>query len=263
MLERARPRAACWPGLILLLAPSLSWAQAAPQPEPAPIAAPTWQIEFNAGATVATGNTETGSLTLSGEARRRSTHAAWLLRGQAQYARDAQSTTADRYTLGSRYDVDFSARRFGFGQIDWLRDIPANLQQRVSTSVGSGYYFVRNSSHSWDMLIGLGYTLDQLEQADRLDGELRTRYDRPELVLGEESSHKLTATTTLRQKLSVYANLRDSGRARSELDSGLSVAITKTMSLTVSLNLRYNSAPGAGVKKTDALFVTGISVKLD
>lgn len=31
----------------------------------------------------------------------------------------------------------------------------------------------------------------------------------------------------------------------------------------VGLNYRYNSDPAAGLKKGDALFVTGIAVKLD
>jgi len=46
-------------------------------------------------------------------------------------------------------------------------------------------------------------------------------------------------------------------------DSGLSVAMTDTLSLNAGLNYRYNSDPGAGLKKGDTLFVTRISVKLD
>ena len=46
-------------------------------------------------------------------------------------------------------------------------------------------------------------------------------------------------------------------------DSGLSVAMTKTLSLTAGLNYRYNSDPGEGVKKGDTLFVTGIAMKID
>ena len=46
-------------------------------------------------------------------------------------------------------------------------------------------------------------------------------------------------------------------------DSGRSVAMTDTLSLTAGLSYRYNSDPGAGLKKGDMLFITGIAVTLD
>ncbi|MES1161478.1 MAG: DUF481 domain-containing protein, partial [Rhizobacter sp.] len=57
--------------------------------------------------------------------------------------------------------------------------------------------------------------------------------------------------------------LHSGGGYRGVFDSGLAVAMTKTLSLTAGLNYRYNSDPGVGVKKSDTLFVTGIAVKID
>ena len=84
-----------------------------------------------------------------------------------------------------------------------------------------------------------------------------------ELVLAEESSHKLTPTTSFRQKFSVFPSLRDSGKFRAVLDLGLTVAMSERVNLTAGLNHRYDSDPGTNLKKTDTMFVTGVSMRFD
>ena len=84
-----------------------------------------------------------------------------------------------------------------------------------------------------------------------------------ELVLSEESSHKITDSTSLRQKFSLFPDLRESGKYRAVLDVGLTVAMTQTVNLTAGLNYRYDSDPGTNLKKTDAMFVTGVSMRFD
>ena len=39
--------------------------------------------------------------------------------------------------------------------------------------------------------------------------------------------------------------------------------MTQAISLTVGLNVRYDSAPPVGVKSTDTLLTTGIAVKFE
>jgi putative salt-induced outer membrane protein YdiY len=73
----------------------------------------------------------------------------------------------------------------------------------------------------------------------------------------------LTDSTTFRQKLVVYPNLNDTGEYRAVFDTGVAVAINRTMNLTVGFNYRYNSDPGVGVKRGDAVFLTGLAYKLE
>lgn len=235
----------------------------APVQSNAPDSPAKWQIELGAGASFASGNSETSSFNFSGEARRKSFSDLWILRGQALYTKDRETTTAERFGAGTRYDTDLSERWFAFGQADWLRDIPANLARRLSLSVGNGYHIIRGDERSWDVFGGLGYTADRYDKATVVKDELRSEYSRPELVLGEESRHRLTDTTSLRQKATLFPNLRAAGDYRAEFEGGLAVAMTKAMSLTATLTVRYDSDPGLNIKKTDTLFVTGISVKLD
>jgi putative salt-induced outer membrane protein YdiY len=83
------------------------------------------------------------------------------------------------------------------------------------------------------------------------------------VLLGEESTHRFTDTTSFRQRFVVYPNLTDSGELRTTFDAGVAVAINKTMSLTVTLSHRYNSDPGAGLSKDDTSLVAGVSAKFD
>ena len=45
--------------------------------------------------------------------------------------------------------------------------------------------------------------------------------------------------------------------------AGVSVAMTKRLSLTATVSHRYDSDPGPGLKKSDVLFITGVSFRID
>ena len=74
---------------------------------------------------------------------------------------------------------------------------------------------------------------------------------------------KLTPNTSARQKFEVYPNMRTRGEYRTVLDLGLAVAITDRMQLTTGILHRYSSDPGVGLKRSDALFTTGIAIRFE
>ncbi len=242
---------------LLLTAPLLASAQVTLKPDG------QWRYLLTAGANASTGNSKSASLNVSGEAARVRSFDKWTFLAQTAYARSDGETTTERYALGTQYTRDLTPDWFGFGSLDALRDPLANLSWRGSVASGVGYHLIRNERNTFDVSTGLGYTRDRFSEPTVVDGALRDRYGRLELVLAEESNHKLTDTTSLRQRLAVYPNLRDSGEYRASLDTNLTVAMTKDMNLTAGLSWRYNSDPGVGVKKTDAMFITGVSFRFD
>lgn len=224
---------------------------------------PKWRIELTAGASVASGNNEATTFNFAGEARRTAEGSEWVLRGAALLARNGENTTADRQTVGTRYDHELSPLRFFFAQGDWLRDVPANLAQRVSVSSGNGLHLIQANRNQWDILAGLGYSFDRLRRPDPGRRDRRSHGDRFELLLREESRHEVGEGTTLKQALTLRPSLRSGGDYRAEFDSSISVAITRALSLTASFTVRHDTDPGTRVKPTDTLFVTGLTVKLD
>jgi putative salt-induced outer membrane protein len=222
-----------------------------------------FRFALGAGASYASGNTRSSSINISADAVQADEQSKWQLGGKGLYGRSEGVTTAENATLGTQYDRNFATEYFGFGKVDALRDTLANVSSRVSVFGGVGWHAIKRETLTWDISAGLGYTQDRYVVAAEVNDELRTSYGRPELLLAEESTHKWTPTTSFHQKLSVYPALRSGGAYRGIFDSGLSVSMTSTLSLTAGLNYRYNSDPGDGLKKGDTLFVTGIALKID
>jgi len=244
---------------LALAAPGLALAQAQATVKPDG----QFRFAFGAGASYASGNTSASSVNLSGDGVKATADSKWQFGGKANWARADGATTAENAELGTQYDQDITPMWFGFGKADALRDKPANVSARASLFGGVGRHVIKREGLTFDLSAGLGYTEDRYVDAADVNGALRTRYGRAEGLLAEESTHQWTPTTSFHQKLSLFPALRSGGGFRGVFDSGLSVAMTNTLSLTAGLNYRYNSEPGVGLKKGDTLFVTGISVKLD
>lgn len=237
--------------------PLLASAQATVKPDD------RFHYALGAGASYSSGNTRASSVNLGGEGIRMSASDKLRFGGKALWTRDDGTTTAENVTLGTQYDRDLTPVWFGFGSADFLRDTFANVAARYALHGGVGRHVIRSDRLTFDVSAGAGYTEDRYVDPADVNGALRTRYGRAELLLAEESNHKWTDTTTAHQKLTVYPALRSGGGYRGVFDSGLAVAMTPLLSLTVGLSYRYDSDPGIGLKKGDTLFVTGIAVKID
>lgn len=222
-----------------------------------------WRYALGAGASLTSGNSDTSKLNIHGDGVRATDIDKWSLFGRLLYGRDSGDTTDDLLELRGRYDRNFNTSWFGFGSGEFLRDRPANLSGRTSAAGGVGYHVFKTDENRWDVFGGLGYSHESYYDAKLVAGEVRSSYDYAELLLGEESTHRLTETTSFKQRFVMYPNLSNSGEFRTVFDAGVAVAINKTLSLTVTLSHRYNSDPGEGLSKDDSSLVAGLSVKID
>lgn len=238
-------------------APLLAQAQVTQKPDG------EWRSLFTAGASIATGNTDAKSASLGADIIKLTTSDKWAITGAAQYARSTGATTANHVGGSTIYSSDFAPQWFGFGELDLLHDVPSDLALRTTVGSGIGYHVVKKPDQSFDLSAGLAYTMDRYRHEQVIQDETRRRYDHAELLFAEESNNKLSDTTTFKQKLTVYPNLRDTGDVRTVFDAGLSVAMTRQLALTATLSHRYDSRPGEGLGRSDTLFVTGVSLRFD
>lgn len=243
--------------LCLAAAPLASWAQVTVKNDG------QWRALFTAGASVSSGNSDSTTVNLSGEAVKATTIDKLTVSGRALYIDNDDSDAESRLAAGLHYQRDLNERVFGFGQFDALRDEPANLSSRASVGGGLGYHVIKRDDVTFDVSGGLGYTRERYVEPEIIDGQSRDRYNNTELILSEESTHKFTETTTFRQKLTLLPNLRNNDQMRAVFDAGLSVAMTRRLSLTATVSHRYDSDPGPGLKKGDTLFITGVSFRID
>ena len=215
------------------------------------------------GASLSSGNTKTTNLAVTADGVRATDADKLSLYGNLNYARSAGTTTADQLRLGARYDRNLSAQLFGFGSLDLERNKFANLNLRAQLGAGLGWHVIKSASTTFDVFGGLGYVSDKYKTAMVIDGSSRDSYGYMSLLLGEESTDKLSDTTSFKQRLTLVPNLKNRGEFRANWDAGLAVAMSKTMNLNVGLSAAHNSEPGPGRKSTDTLLTTGISVKFD
>jgi len=222
-----------------------------------------WRALIGAAVSVSSGNTKSTNASLNSEVVRATEGdkiAAYL---RALYGDTDDKTTAERVGFGGRYDYNLSQHTYVFGQGDFLRDKPANLQTRLSAATGLGYKLVNTEDTKFDLIGGVGYTRDTFITPAVVAGDLRSNYGRAELLLAEESSHQFTDTAAFKQKLVIYPNLNDRGEFRTVFDAAIKVAINHWMDLTAGFSHRYDSDPGLALKKTDTLFLTGVAVRFE
>lgn len=244
---------------VAALAPAIALAQAQATVKPDG----EFRYALGAGASYSSGNTSAASANVAADGVRATDDNKWVFGGKALWSRSEGSTTASNVALNTQYDQNFTPLWFGFGSGDYLHDQFANISARYAAHVGVGRHMVKSDSLTFDLSAGIGYTEDRyLDPAD-IRGELRDNFGRAELVLAEETSYKWTPSTSLHQKLSFYPAISNSGGFRGVFDSGLAVAMTPTLNLTVGFTYRYNSDPGTGFKRGDTLFVTGIAMKFE
>jgi putative salt-induced outer membrane protein len=240
-----------------MMASGLTYAQATVKPDG------VWRGVLGAGLSYTSGNSKSSAFNLNAETVRATANDKLRFYGAGLYGKSSGKESANLARLGGRYDYDLTPRVFGFGGADFEYDKIANLKLRAAPSVGLGYHVIKNANTTFDVFAGVGYTYDSFFAPANIDGKLRDHYGRPELVLGESSTHKLSASTSFRQSLTVYPNLANTGEFRAVFDAGLAVAMSSNLSLTVGLVNRYNSDPGLAFKKNDLLFVTGIAAKFE
>lgn len=222
-----------------------------------------FRASLGLGASLSTGNSESSNLSLAGDAVRATTGDKITLYGNAQVARSNGLTTSEQIRLGGRYDRNLGQYLFAFGGLDLERNKFANLQLRSQLSGGLGYHLIKSEAHTLDLFGGPSYTSDKYLNPMVVDGQSRDSYAYASLLLGEESSHQLSASTRFKQRLVLVPNLKNRGEFRATWDAGLSVSMSKTLNLTVGLAAAHNSDPGIGRKATDTLLTTGVSVKFD
>lgn len=222
-----------------------------------------WHAAATLGASHVGGNAKASSLSLAGDALKLTAIDRWAVYGNMINAKAAGNRTADLARLGTRYDRNIDVNWFGFGSGELERNKLANLDARLWAGGGVGRHLIRNDTTTFDVFGGLGYAYDDYGTAAFIADRTRSTYGRIEGLLGEESTHKLTANTNFKQRFIIYPNLSDRGEFRAAFDAGLSVAMSTRLALTLTLGARYNSDPGTGLKNTDTVFITGITYKYD
>jgi len=224
-----------------------------------------WRGNGGAAVSISSGNSRSSSINLTADAARMTSNDKLTLYGQilnsSAESNGVTTTTANLWIAGTRYDHNITEYTFGFGGLDFNHDQLKQLSLRSVVLGGLGYHLIKTNENTFDILGGVSYRADQYSGSGILvDNQMVTSQNAVELVLGEESTHKFSETVNFKQSLMIYPNMSSSGN-RATFNTGLFVSLNKTLSLSVTLQDRYDSLAPAPIKTNDIIFFTGINVK--
>lgn len=216
-----------------------------------------WRGSLSASFSYARSSTTSTNWSLGANAERATERDKWSLQATGLYGEKEDETgrtrTADRLFGSARYDRNFNGNVFGFGLVELERDRILDLDRRSTLGLGAGYHVIANRRNSFDLLGGVATTHTQ-----RTD---ETNETVTEFLLGEESSHKLTENTSLKQKWMVYPSTKNGGEYRWTFDSTLATTLTDRIGFQVGVQHRYNTDVPAGASRSDLLILTGVNMK--
>jgi putative salt-induced outer membrane protein len=212
-----------------------------------------WRGTLGIGLTATSGNTDSETYSISGDAIKQTgfdkvTGYLQSVYGQRR-VNDTTERTADQARAGTAYTRDMNDRLFGFGAADWDRNHLIDLRLRSVFSAGIGYHVVKRENFTFDISTGPAYNRERYATETR---------DLSEWLVAEESTHALKPTISFKQKFTYYKTLEDEGGYRTVFDGSMVFKVNARWNVTMTLNTRYQSNPPPGVEKQDVLFVTGL-----
>jgi putative salt-induced outer membrane protein YdiY len=212
-----------------------------------------WRGALGAGLTASSGNTDSVTYSVNGDAVKQTTRDKLSGYLQATYGRrevdGVTERTSDLIRAGAKYDRDLNERTFGFGALDFERNKLIDLDLRSVVAAGLGYHVVKREGLSFDVSSGPAYNRERYTTETR---------ESAEWLFAEESTHAFTPMVSFKQRLVYYLNLKDGGEFRTVFDAGIVLKVTDRWNATATLNYRHQSNPLPGVEKNDLLFVTGL-----
>lgn len=224
-----------------------------------------WRGSGGAALAATSGNTSSTSLLLNGDAARATETDKLAFAAAVNYARSriqgVDTTTANKWAASGQYDYNLTPQWYAFGKLGLEADKLIALGLRSSLVGGAGYKLIATPETTLDLFGGAGYVVDRYSSAQTIGSRTDTRFSRVSLYAGEESTHKLSATTAFKQRLELYPGVSGDKALMAKFSAGLAVAMSSTMSLNVGLTDNYNSKPATGAKSNDLGLFTGINVK--
>jgi len=220
-----------------------------------------WHGVISVGGAAASSNTSTQTFNALANGSRETTADKISIYSLANYGNNKTNgvsvRTSQLLRLGGRYDYNLSNTLYAFGGGDFETNKIQNISSRYGLNAGLGYKVVRSADMSFDVFGGVGYSDTKFVTTTPPDA---SSIRGVQLLLGEESSHQLSKTSTVKQRFVYYPGQSVIGN-RSTFDVSLATLISDAWTLNVGAGLTYNSKPSTGFKTTSSLVTFGFGYK--
>nr|WP_315485933.1 DUF481 domain-containing protein [uncultured Undibacterium sp.] len=168
-----------------------------------------------------------------------------------------KTNTAQLLRLGGRYDYNLSDNSFFFGGSELETNKIQNIDSRYAINAGAGFKLIKTDETNFDLFTGIGFSETQFGTTVPPSPTSKRGF---EFLLGEESTHKISATSSIKQRWAIYPGTGDIG-TRSTLDINLATVVANGWTLNAGAALSYTSKPSNNFKSTNSLITFGFGYK--
>jgi hypothetical protein len=208
------------------------------------------------------GNVETNTFTLGARAGRNTTRSslsfgATAIRASAPTEKGL-ALVANAIRGNGLYSLNLTTRTYAFARSVVEFDEFQRLDLRAVAASGVGWYAIKNEKTKLDLFGGGAYAKEFFSS-----GTPRKR-NRPEALVGEEFTHKISERTQFSESLIYFKNLQ--GGTRVLFDASLMTGLNRWLSWQISFSDRYLSNPPVfvpAVKKNDTFLTSGLRITFD
>ena len=219
-----------------------------------------WQSSIAAGATLTRGNSETFLGTISGATGKKWNQNEVALGADVAYgttkntATGHNDTTAETMHAFGQYNRLFNERLYALGRIEGLHDGVADIDYRLSLSVGAGYYFIKTKATQLSAEVGPGFIVERLGGTDKSYATLRA---------AEKFNQALSDRSRLWETAEIIPHVDDFKNyiVNAEIGVEADMNSSKSLSLRVYLDDTYNNVPAPGRKKNDLKLFAAVAYK--
>jgi putative salt-induced outer membrane protein YdiY len=211
-----------------------------------------WESSISAGLSLTKGNSDTLLTTVAFKTRRKTVENEFTFGADGSYGENDNVKNNETLHGVGQYNHLISERFYGYLNAEGLHDGIADLQYRFTFSPGAGYYFLKEKNTTLAVEAGPGLIIQQL-------GGVGTTY--ATLRLAERFEHKLDNGARVWEKVEFLPQVNKLHNFLVNAEVGAEAALTKTLSLRVTLQDNFINQPAPDRKSNDVKLISSVVYK--
>ncbi|HTV39579.1 MAG TPA: DUF481 domain-containing protein [Candidatus Sulfotelmatobacter sp.] len=213
----------------------------------------TWCSTVTMGLTVTEGNVDS-VLTTGKIASERKTHRNDLTLGADGAYGEVTGIQNVNSVHGCAQDnqIFVDDKWYGYGRQDVLHDAIADVEYRVTSGVGAGYYFIKNKGTTLSSEAGPSFMTEKLDDQT---------HNYPTARLAENLEHKIDDHARVWENIEFLPPLTFPDAFLINAQVGVETPLTKKLSLQTYVQDNYANVPAPGYKPNDLKLVSGLVMK--
>jgi len=211
-----------------------------------------WDSSILAGLSLSRGNSDTLLTTVAFKTRRKTPENEFAFGADGSYGEDNSVKDNEMLHGVGQYNHLFTERLYGYLNAEGLHDGIADLQYRFTFSPGAGYYLIKETNTTLAVEAGPALIFQRLGDVDTTYATIR---------LAERFEHKLDNGARVWEKAEFLPQVDKPDNFLVNAEIGAEAALTRTLSLRVTLQDNYINQPAPGRKDNDVSLISGLVYK--